>query len=121
MNDMQINIAAEWYTNLSEKDRVVVDYIQMFEHQIMNHRIDPLWFRIDNEKLICMGHDGQDVTFKKLVKDMTVKIPSIWFEVDGCTPMGLAIFRTQLQIDYRRLKESKHRTVKNDEKKTSSR
>tara|TARA_B100000287_G_scaffold405775_1_gene429650 strand:- start:2705 stop:3067 length:363 start_codon:yes stop_codon:yes gene_type:complete len=112
MNEMQINMASEWYVNLSEKDRAVVDYIQMFEHQIVNHGIDPLWFRIDNEKLICMGHDGQDATFKELVENMTVKIPAIFFEVDEFLPITLSIFRTQLQIDYRRVKEPEHRTVK---------
>ena len=111
MNDRQINMATEWYVNLNEKDRAVIDYLQMFEHQIIVHGIDPNWFRVGNEKLIVMDHDGGSVTFQKLISQMTVKIPDIWIEVDELLPVSLSVFRTRLKADLKRMCRPPRRAV----------
>jgi hypothetical protein len=101
--------SAKWYRSLSDHDKYIANYFQVFEFAILNHGANPDQYRLDNPELIVSDHDGCAIHFKDLVRPISRIVPDDWFCVEHESIGGaLAIFRINMKSDLDKLKPYAH-------------
>jgi len=98
-----------WYCALSERDRFIVDYFQVFEHMVENCGVSPSDYRLDREDFFVTDFDGYSVHFKDLIQPLSPHLPDELFSIEEWGIEGnLAVFRIQMKGDLDKLKKYAH-------------